>query len=117
MTAQEELIYLSDLLMQAALWRTNDSGNSPIELEVMERVKRLREELKVPLNETCVYGSPATGPVKVRVKHEDGKYRWHNIDDCERVPMGGSKFKWRLKYLNSAGQAVVEKAEEDVYEK
>ena len=112
MTPQEELIYLSDLLMQAALWRTNDSGNSPIELEVMDRVKRLRETINASPNEVCVYGAQTTRPVKVRVKHEDGKYRWHNIDDCERVPMGGSKFKWRLKYVNSGGQAVVEKIEE-----
>lgn len=115
MNAQEELIYLSDLLMQAALWRTNDSGNSPLELEVMERVKRLRETIGAAPNE--IYGDTApanpTAHMKVRVKHDDGKYRWHNIDECEKVSLGGNKFKWRLKYINSGGQAVVEKVPDD----
>lgn len=115
MNAQEELVYLSDLLMQAALWRTNDSGNSPLELEVMERVKRLRNSLGAAPNE--IYGDTApanpTAPAKVRVKHEDGKYRWHNIDECEKVSLGGNRFKWRLKYINSGGQAVVEKVPDD----
>lgn len=90
MNAQEELVYLSDLLMQAALWRTNDSGNSPLELEVMERVKRLRNSLGAAPNE--IYGDTApanpTANMKVRVKHEDGKYRWYYIDECEKVSLG-----------------------------
>lgn len=111
MKPQEELVYLTDLLMQAALWRTNDSGNSPIELEVMERVKRLREEIKASPKEACGHEAQATEPKKVRVKHADGKYKWHNREECERVPMGGNRFKWKLRYLNSAGQAVLDKVE------
>ena len=46
MTPQEELLYLSDLLMQAALWRVDqEDGKCCLELEVESRLAKLREEI------------------------------------------------------------------------
>lgn len=115
MTPKEELVYLSDLLMQAALWRIDDDDpRRPLELEVQERISRLSESL-ADAAPAAIAAAAADVPhsEKVRVLMENGKYRWFRREDCEQVPIPfGKGFKWRLKYVNSAGMAVGEEVKE-----
>ena len=107
MTKFEEYQYLSDLVMQAALWRVDkDDGRAPLELEVLERLQNLKDELNgdsekraqlevVPSTGTCIEMSykQKWSEDKCRV---DGK--WVRKSDCIKVPRkDGIGWKWALK--------------------
>ncbi len=115
MTNQEELLYLLDLTMQATLWRINndsDEQRTPLEIEVMSRIDRLKralepntarvDKVEEPLNEEDYKALEAVrlnehlaSPNKVREAKErwkkdkvrvmvDGKPTWKKIDECEK---------------------------------
>lgn len=99
MTKFEEYQYLSDLVMQAALWRVDkDDGRAPLELEVLERLQNLKEELNGRDEQKVT-----TPPDKdYKAKWAEGKCRiagkWHQKSDCVRVPRkDGIGWKWALK--------------------
>lgn len=99
MTKFEEYQYLSDLVMQAALWRVDkDDGRAPLELEVLERLQNLKEELN-----GCDVQKVTTPPDKdYKAKWAEGKCRingkWFKKSDCIKVPRkDGIGWKWALK--------------------
>lgn len=104
MTKLEEYQYLSDLVMQAALWRVDkDEGRTPLELEVLDRMNKLKGELSsdsekkaqiaVEQREKGLSYKHKWAEDKCRV---DGK--WYRKSDCIQVPRkDGSGWKWALK--------------------
>lgn len=113
MTNQEELLYLLDLTMQATLWRVQpDEGRTPLELEVLSRIERLKkgaepktpsaDNVLEPLNEDDYKALEAArlnehlaSPNKVREAKErwkadkvrvivDGKATWKPINQCRK---------------------------------
>lgn len=106
MTNQEELLYLSDLLMQATLWRVDpDDGKTALELEVEQRIRTLREKLGAKPNE--IYGDTAPAGFKpkspsdnkIRTKGPDGLYHRYDRSEVEQVPCTHSRtgYKWVVK--------------------
>jgi len=79
MTREEELIYLSDLLMQAALWRTQpDEGRTPLELEVSSRLERLKAEAASELLDKTDYQALEAARLNehlAKKKYEDNSVR------------------------------------------
>lgn len=111
MTREEELLYLGDLLMQAALWRVQpDEGRTPLELEVLSRLERLKAEAAsellnktdyqaleaVKLNEHLSKKKYEDNSVRVMV---DGKKVRMKRELCVQVPCKTSPtgYKWVLK--------------------
>lgn len=100
MTKLEEYQYLSDLVMQAALWRVDkDEGRTALELEVLERLNNLKEELN-GCDAPKVDASPDKRDYKA--KWAEGKCRingkWYSKSDCIKVPRkDGIGWKWALK--------------------
>ena len=100
MTKFEEYQYLSDLVMQAALWRVDkDDGRAPLELEVLERLSNLKAELN-----GCDIQKEGTSSDKIdyKAKWAEGRCRvdgrWHKKSDCIKVPRkDGIGWKWALK--------------------
>jgi hypothetical protein len=99
MTKFEEYQYLSDLVMQAALWRVDkDEGRVALELEVLERLNNLKEELN-----GCDGPKVTTTLTKdYKAKWAEGKCRiggkWFKKSDCIKVPRkDGIGWKWALK--------------------
>jgi hypothetical protein len=104
MTKLEEYQYLSDLVMQAALWRVDkDEGRTALELEVLDRMNKLKEELSsdsekktqiaVEQREKGLTYKHKWAEDKCRV---DGK--WFKKSDCVQVPRkDGNGWKWALK--------------------
>ena len=111
MTREEELIYLGDLLMQAALWRVQpDEGRTPLELEVLSRLERLKAEAAsellnktdykaleaAKLNEHLSKKKYEENSVRVMV---DGKKVRMKRELCVQVPCKNSPtgYKWMPK--------------------
>ena len=100
MTKLEEYQYLSDLVMQAALWRVDkDDGRAPLELEVLERLSNLKAELN-----GCDTPKEDAPPDKrdYKAKWAEGRCRvdgkWVKKSDCIKVPRkDGIGWKWALK--------------------
>lgn len=100
----EEYQYLSDLCLQASLWRVDkDEGRTAIELEVLDRMDKLREKL----NSDCdkkVQVAIEQREKDLNYKHKwaedkcrvDGK--WYKKSDCVQVPRkDGRGWKWAVK--------------------
>lgn len=111
MTREEELLYLGDLLMQAALWRVQpDEGKTPLELEVLSRLERLKAEAAsellnksdyqaleaTKLNEHLSKKKYEDNSVRVMI---DGKKVRMKRELCVQVPCKTSPtgYKWVLK--------------------
>lgn len=115
MTNQEELLYLSDLLMQAALWRVDqEEGKTALELEVEQRISTLREKLGATPNEICGDTAPAgfkrrsPSDNKVRIKGPDGKIRRYDRSEVEQVPCTHSRtgYQWVVKSTETQKETV-----------
>lgn len=104
MTKLEEYQYLSDLCLQASLWRVDkDEGRTAIELEVLDRMNKLREEL----NSDC----DKKAQIAIEQREKDLSYKqkwaedkcrvdgkWFKKSDCVQVPRkDGRGWKWELK--------------------
>lgn len=103
MKPNEELRYLTDLLLQASRWeRSEGEVLSGVELEVQDRVRRLTGVNTIDENGRCQSDPkprPEHGhPGQIRV-YEHGKSRWVKKELCEQVPCKNSKtgLKWVLK--------------------
>lgn len=112
MTNYEELLYLSDLLLQASRWeRSEGEILSGLELEVQDRVRRL-----TGVNTIDADGRAQSNPDfkssdpsyeykkqwvkdKVRIKLDDGHIRWVPKEHCHKVPRPSQPFltKWAIK--------------------
>lgn len=111
MTREEELLYLGDLLMQAALWRVQpDEGRTPLELEVSSRLERLKAEAAAELLNKTDYQALEAAKLNEHLskkKYEDNSVRV-TVDGkkvrmkrelCVQVPCKTSPtgYKWMLK--------------------
>lgn len=99
MTRLEEFQYLSDLCLQASLWRVEkDEGRTALELEVLDRMGKLKEELN-----GCEGHKVTTTPEKTsKQKWTEDKCRvgnkWFKKSDCIKVPRkDGIGWKWAVK--------------------
>ena len=105
MTNQEEILYLTDLLLQATRWQVSEGEClDPLQLEVKDRLARLTGQCSIN-----VKGVPSDkveiAPKKdyrakwsserVRVKMEDGTWKWRLRTECEKVPVPGQRGKWK----------------------
>ena len=107
MTKFEEYQYLSDLVMQAALWRVDkDDGRAPLELEVLERLQTLKDELNGDSEKrTQLEAEQHEKNLSYKQKWSEDKCRvdgkWYRKSDCTKVPRkDGIGWKWALKESN-----------------
>lgn len=104
MTKLEEFQYLSDLCLQASLWRVDkDEGRTAIELEVLDRMSKLKEELagdceKKEQMAMEQHAKDLTYKHKwVADKCRVGN-KWYKKSDCVQVPRkSGHGWKWAVK--------------------
>lgn len=104
MTKLEEYQYLSDLCLQASLWRVDkDEGRTAIELEVLDRMNKLKEELTGDCEKKA--------QIAIEQREKDLTYKhkwaadkcrvgnkWYKKSDCIQVPRkDGIGWKWALK--------------------
>ena len=115
MTNQEELLYLSDLLMQAALWRVDQgTDKTALELEVEQRISTLRGKLGATPNKAhndtvpAVYKRRSPSDNKIRTKGPDDKYHRYDRSEVEQVPCKNSRtgYKWILKSTETPKETV-----------
>lgn len=112
MTPQEEIYYLTDLLLEATRWQCSEGEKlDPLQLEVKDRLARLTGQQSInvegvpsdkvqPKSNDKDYEYKAKwASNRVRVKMPDGSYQWHLKDECEKIPVPGQngKWKWGLK--------------------
>lgn len=112
MNKTEELLYLSDLLLQASRWERSEGETlSGLELEVQDRMRRLtgvntidedgraQSEPKFQSSDPSYEYKKQWVKDKVRIKLDDGKIRWVLKEHCHKVPRPAQPFltKWALK--------------------
>lgn len=112
MTPQEEIYYLTDLLLEATRWQCSEGERlDPLQLEVKDRLARLTGQPSVNVegvpsdkvehksNDKDYVYKAKWASARVRVKMPDGSYEWHLKDECEKIPVPGQngKWKWGLK--------------------
>ena len=104
MTPEEEITYLADLLMQAALWRVQpDEGRTPLELEVNDRLEKLKAYSAAKLLNKTDYQALEAAKLNYHLEHVkvkvDGKWKTVKKSDCIQVPFKCSRtgYKWVLK--------------------
>lgn len=108
MTPQEELNYLTDLLIEASKWQCSENEPlTPLHLEVKDRIARLTGQPSIN-----VEGTPSDkvqpksndnggetrakwASLRVRVKMPDGTFKWHLKSECVKIPIPSQKGKWR----------------------
>ena len=116
LSKQEELRYLTDLLMEASR-RTRSEGETltGVELEIQDRIRRLTGVETVD-SEGYAQSVVERGLAKMQSKNThvgqvrvciDGKPKWFPKDMCIQVPFAKSKngFRWTLKSEVPDGQA------------
>ena len=115
MNRQEELQYLTDLLLEASRWeRSEGEALSGLELEVQNRIRNLLGQNTVDENGRC-QSEPVQKPKsrsseakrrwheehhanKTRVKLPSGRIIWVPLEHVEKTPIpNGAKFKWTIK--------------------
>lgn len=115
MTKNEEIKYLTDLLLQASRWeRSEGEVLSGLELEVQDRLRNLLGQNTVDENGRC-QSEPVQTPKKhsseakrrwqaehyagkTRVKMPSGRISWVPFEHVEKTPIpNGAKFKWTIK--------------------
>ena len=111
MTKLEEYQYLSDLVMQAALWRVEkDEGRTPLELEVLDRMGKLKDELNGCDTQKVGTTSDKTSKQKWTEDKCRVGNRWHLKSECVKVPRkDGIGWKWALKSEQKETNLVAEK--------
>ena len=110
MTPQQEIFYLTNLLLEATRWQCSEGETlDPLQLEIKDRLARLTGH-----NSVNVEGVPSDkvepkstdkeykakwASTRVRVKMPDGTWKWHLKSECEHIPVPGQngKWKWGLK--------------------
>lgn len=115
MTQQEEILYLTDLLLQATRWQVSEGESlDPLQLEVKDRLAKLTGQSSinvkgVPSDKVETKPKPKRkksdeyrarwSADHVRVKIDDDTWKWHLKSECEKVPVPGQtgKWKWALK--------------------
>jgi len=104
MTKLEEFQYLSDLCLQASLWRVDkDEGRTAIELEVLDRMNKLKDELNgLDADEKGGQKVPTASEKTAKQKWTEDKCRvgnkWFKKSDCIKVPRkDGIGWKWAVK--------------------
>lgn len=111
MNQQEELVYLSELLLQASRWeRSEGELLSGLELEVQDRMRRLtgiKTEDENGYVQSEISDTRKEQLHRVRAKYTSGKVRvrdpitgkqvWTDAALCEKQILGPNKFKWVLK--------------------
>ena len=99
MTKLEEYQYLSDLVMQAALWRVDkDEGRTALELEVLERLNKLKDSLNGCDTQKVSITSDKTSKQKWTEDKCRVGNKWHKKSECVKVPRkDGICWKWALK--------------------
>lgn len=112
MTNSEELLYLSELLLQASRWeRSEGEILSGLELEVQDRVRRLtgintidadgraQSNLDFKSSDPSYEYKKQWVKDKVRIKLDDGHIRWVLKEHCHKVPRPSQPFltKWAIK--------------------
>ena len=123
MTPQEELLYLSDLLMQAALWRVDqEDGKCCLELEVESRLTRLREEINKGHASAIKEIQKEYDKDWKRRKREthrllkspdDGKMHWYPKEECVKIKVPfGVGYKWTHKDWLTGNEDLVVDGEE-----
>lgn len=105
MTPQEEIFYLTDLLLEATRWQCSEGETlDPLQLEVKDRLARLTGHQSVNVEGTPsdkIEAAPKTdyrakwSSERVRVKDDEGKWKWHLKSECEKVPVPGQRGKWK----------------------
>lgn len=120
MTPEEEITYLADLLMQAALWRVQpDEGRTPLELEVNDRLERLKAYSASKLLDKSDYQALEAAKLNYHLEHVkvkvDGKWRTVKKSDCIQVPFKCSRtgYKWVLKEEANVETGAGQAAEQD----
>lgn len=120
MTPEEELTYLADLLMQAALWRVQpDEGRTPLELEVLDRVEKLKAYCASKVLDKSDYQALEAAKLNYHLEHVkvkvDGKWKTVKKSDCIQVPFKFSRtgYKWVLKGTEDAEAGIGEETEQD----
>lgn len=113
MTSLEEYQYLSDLCLQATLWRVDrDEGRTAMELEVLDRMERLKKELGIAIPTTEQSARRETSQQRFqrdRVRVRFGTHQvWIPKEHVEQVQRKDSigKWKWAVKeeYKNLYGK-------------
>lgn len=103
MTNQEELLYLTDILLEGSRWtRDADEPLSGCELEIRDRIRRLSGVNTMDDNGR-VQGNLAdvkpmkdySHPNRVRVSLPGGKKKWVTPDKVKKVPYARSKTGYR----------------------
>lgn len=112
MTNQEELLYLTELVLEASKWKISEGDDSDtIRLEVQDRIRRLsgqdtvdengraQSEPKFQSSDPSYKYKKQWVKDKVRIKLDDGKIRWVLKEHCHKVPRPAQPFltKWALK--------------------
>lgn len=112
MTSKEELLYLTELVLEASKWKISEGDDSDtIRLEVQDRIRRLSGQNTVDDN-----GLHQSNPDfkssdpsyeykkqwvkdKVRIKLDDGHIRWVLKEHCHKVPRPSQPFltKWAIR--------------------
>lgn len=115
MNKQEELQYLTDLLLQASRWHmSEDEVLSGLELEVQDRIRRLMgvntedaegfaqsevgqtdREVKPSAPDWCTRFSQDN----VRVRLSDGRQHWVGKEHCHKVPRKDKPTMWMWALL------------------
>lgn len=105
MTSLEEYQYLSDLCLQASLWRVDrDDGRTAMELEILDRMERLKRELGIA---TPATEQPATPRETSKQRFQRNRVRvrfgshqvWvpkEHVEQQQRTDCIG-KWKWVVK--------------------
>lgn len=112
MTPQEEIYYLTDLLLEATRWQCSEGETlDPLQLEIKDRLARLTGQPSVNVegvpsdkgeqksNDKDYEYKAKWASERVRVKMQDGTWKWHLKSECEKIPVPGQngKWKWGLK--------------------
>ena len=119
MTPQEEIYYLTDLLLEATRWQCSEGERlDPLQLEVKDRLARLTGQQSINVEGTpSDKVKPKPKPrlsdkeykvkwasTRVRVKMADGTWKWHLKSECEKVPVSSQKGKWKWSLKRKAEQ-------------
>lgn len=112
MTSKEELLYLTELVLEASKWKISEGDDSDtIRLEVQDRIRRLSgqntidEDGRAQSNPDFKSSDPSYEykkqwvKDKVRIKLDDGRVRWVLKEHCHKVPRPAQPFltKWAIK--------------------
>lgn len=103
MTPQEEIVYLTDLLLQASRWQVSEGEElDPLHLEVKDRLARLTNQPSVNVEGIASDKISKNRPSRsdsVHFKNKAGKQIWAPRSEVVKVVRNGmgQPWCWRLK--------------------